>query len=132
MQLSSSPIDEGGPNTGGYRVVVQGEIDLRTAAQLEASLGALIDQGASLIILDTAGVEFLDSSGLRVIVSCGTRMTAAGGRLLIEGMSGAVQRVLEISGLIDSFRAERNLPVSHLQKVVWSGCRGSSTGGGST
>jgi anti-sigma B factor antagonist len=58
-----------------------------------------------LIVLDASDVEFLDSSGLRVIVASGIRLSNAGGRLLIEGMSGAVQRVLEVSGLIEQYRA---------------------------
>jgi anti-sigma B factor antagonist len=55
-------------------------------------------------VLDASGIDFVDSSGLRVIINCGNKLSAAGGRLLIEGMSGAVQRTLEISGLIDRYR----------------------------
>jgi anti-sigma B factor antagonist len=78
---------------------------VRTAPDLAQALDALIDEGAKLIVLDASDVEFLDSSGLRVIVATGIRLSNAGGRLLIEGMSGAVQRVLEVSGLIEQYRA---------------------------
>ena len=37
----------------------------------------------------------------RAIVAAGNRLNEGGGKLFIEGMSGAVQKVLEISGLID-------------------------------
>jgi anti-sigma B factor antagonist len=91
--------------SGGYKVVARGEIDRFTAPQLAEALGTLIRSGATLVVLDATDVRFLDSSGLRVIVNCGNELKAAGGRLLIEGMSGAVQRVLEVSGLIEHYRA---------------------------
>ena len=97
--------DESGEPGHGYRVAVRGEVDVRSAPNLSQALDALIDQGAKLIVLDASDVEFLDSSGLRVIVATGIRLSNAGGRLLIEGMSGAVQRVLEVSGLIEQYRA---------------------------
>jgi anti-sigma B factor antagonist len=91
-------------STHGYRVVAHGEVDLETAPRLARTLNKLIDDGATLVVLDAGGIEFLDSSGLRVIVNSRNKLAAAGGRMLIEGMSGAVQRVLEISGLIEQFR----------------------------
>jgi anti-sigma B factor antagonist len=94
-----------GEPSHGYRVAASGDVDSSTAADLAETLDALIDQGATLIVLDASEIEFLDSSGLRVIVASGKRLSNVGGRLLIEGMSGAVQRVLEISGLIEQYRA---------------------------
>ena len=96
--------DDGGEPGHGYRLTVRGEVDARTAPKLAQALDSLIDRGATLIVLEASGVEFLDSSGLRVIVATGIRLSNSGGRLLIEGMSGAVQRVLEVSGLIEQYR----------------------------
>jgi anti-sigma B factor antagonist len=89
----------------GYRVIARGEIDAGTAPTFVAALDALMDEGATLVVLDASDIEFLDSSGLRVIVTFGNKLSDAGGRLLIEGMSGAVQRVLEVSGLIEQYRS---------------------------
>jgi anti-anti-sigma factor len=58
-----------------------------------------------LIILDLSGVSFLDSSGLRSIIQAGNLMTGRDGQLLIEGASGATQRVLEITGMLERYRA---------------------------
>jgi anti-anti-sigma factor len=88
-----------------YRLVAQGEIDLETAEDLANALDSLIAEGAQLVILDASEVKFLDSSGLRVIVNCSNKLSTAGGRLLIEGMSGAVQRVLEVSGLLSRYKS---------------------------
>jgi anti-sigma B factor antagonist len=106
LRLETLAIADGeASSTGhGYRVVARGEIDLQTAPRLAAELESLIERGALAVVLDASGVEFMDSSGLRVIVNGNSKLSAAGGRLLIDGMSGAVQRVLEISGLIEQYR----------------------------
>ena len=87
--------------SGVIRVVARGEIDIISAELLSTRLSSLIDHGASVVVLDTTAVTFLDSSGLRVIIAAANRLRALGGQLFIEGMSGAVQRVLEITGLLD-------------------------------
>ena len=87
--------------SGVVRVVARGEIDFDSAEVLSTRLSSLIDHGASVIVLDAGEVTFLDSSGLRVIIAAANRLRALGGQLFIEGMSGAVQRVLEITGLLD-------------------------------
>jgi len=58
------------------------------------------------VILDASGVSFLDSSGIRAIVTASNALEAQGGRLLIEGMRGAVQRVMEVAGLLDKYRSD--------------------------
>ena len=106
LRLVTVPIEADlDPAKHAYRVVARGEIDLNTAPQLEQAFESLIDEGARIVVLDASAIDFVDSSGLRVIVHCGNKLSAAGGRLLIEGMSGAVQRTLEVSGLIDRYRA---------------------------
>jgi anti-sigma B factor antagonist len=88
-------------DSGVLRVVARGEIDFDSAELLSTRLTSLIDHGAVVVVLDTTDVTFLDSSGLRVIIAAANRLRALGGQLFIEGMSGAVQRVLEITGLLD-------------------------------
>ena len=83
------------------RVTAKGEIDAVSAETLSVRLSELIDDGARVIVLDAGAVSFMDSSGLRVIIGAANRLRALGGQLFIEGMSGAVQRVLEITGLLD-------------------------------
>jgi anti-anti-sigma factor len=105
LDLVALAISDGAEPPGhAFRVTARGEIDITTASRLQNLLTDLIDGDAHLIVLDLEGVQFLDSSGLRVLVDAGGRLTSTDGRLLIEGMSGAVQRVLEVTGLIDQYR----------------------------
>jgi anti-sigma B factor antagonist len=90
-----------------WSVVVRGEIDMETAPQLERVLDDVVAKGALLVTLDLEGVDFLDSSGLRVILGASNKLSAQEGQLLIEGASSAVERVLEITGVIERLRQSR-------------------------
>lgn len=103
--VSVALASEGDDQARGFRLAAHGEIDVDTAPRLADALDALVDGGATMVVLDASDIHFLDSSGLRVIVSAGQQLADRGGRLLIEGMSGAVQRVLEVSGVIEHFRS---------------------------
>jgi anti-anti-sigma factor len=86
-----------------WSIRAHGEVDIHRSELLSAQLDAVIDQGALLVMLDLDGVTFLDSSGLRVIARAGERLRERDGQLLIEGASGAVARVLEITGLLEHY-----------------------------
>jgi len=87
-----------------WSVVVHGEIDMQTASQLERVLDDVIAKGALLVTLDLEQVEFLVSSGLRVILGASNKLSEQEGQLLLEGASSAVERVLELTGVIERLR----------------------------
>jgi anti-anti-sigma factor len=89
---------------GAHRVIARGDIDIATAPLLAEELDRLIEAGAILVVLDAGDVTFVDSSGIRAIVDAGNRLRDHGGRLLIENVSGAMERILEVAGLIDHYR----------------------------
>lgn len=93
-------------------VRAQGDVDVDSAAQLEAVLGAALSDGPAQVILDLEGVSFLDSSGLRVIVEAQRKAAADDATLVIDGMSAAVERVLEITDLLQSLTRGTEPPAS--------------------
>jgi anti-anti-sigma factor len=103
-------VDETAVDEHSYKVAARGELDIETASQLSQQLDALISQGARLVVLDASEIEFVDSTGLRAVVAAANSLQETGGRLLIEGMSPAMARLLELSGLIDRFRREDKPP----------------------
>jgi anti-sigma B factor antagonist len=106
LRLSTAPATpDQGADSRAFRVVARGEIDMASASLLTRKVDSLIAQGATVVILDTTGVAFLDSTGLRAIIGASNNLSKVGGQLLIEGMSGAVKAVLEISGLLEHYRS---------------------------
>ena len=92
-QPSRLSIDQTPNNT----LVVEGVIDSHTADQLMERLQDLGTE--SDITLNLQQVEFIDSSGLRIIITSHQDLASAGHRLVLDGISDAVARLLEITGL---------------------------------
>jgi anti-anti-sigma factor len=85
-------------------VAPKGAVDIASCGALQASLDEVVDSGATIVVLDLGDVDFIDSSGIRVIVRTGRRLNDAGGRLLVENTSGATQRILEVTGILEHLR----------------------------
>jgi anti-anti-sigma factor len=85
----------------GGRVVlgVRGEVDIVTAPELAAILGAVIGRGHLAVVLDLAALDFMDASGLGVIASGASSLDSVGGELAICSAPAQVTRILEITGL---------------------------------
>jgi anti-sigma B factor antagonist len=88
----------------------RGELDLATVPKLAHAIDAAIDGGARDVMLDLDEVTFMDSSGIREIVRGRKQLEAQGGRLTVDGASGAVQQVLEVSGLLQTLSNPNNEP----------------------
>jgi anti-sigma B factor antagonist len=89
-----------------YVVAVAGEIDLETAPQVRQALASAEASDARVIRLALSQVTFMDSTGIALLVEHTERSRANGNRLRIFS-SPAVDRVLEISGLVDRFPIDR-------------------------
>ena len=105
LHLETQAGGDAGDGVQTQRLVATGDLDLATAPILGERVDALISSGATVIILDAAGIEFLDSSGVRVLVQASNALEPLGGRLSIENMSAPVERVLEITGLLERYRS---------------------------
>jgi anti-sigma B factor antagonist len=89
------------PESHSWRIALRGDLDVESAPNLQARIDDFVAQHASLVIVDLADVSFLDSSGLRALVHGARALEATGGRFLVEGASGAVARVLELTDLLE-------------------------------
>ena len=52
-------------------------------------------------MLDLRGLEFMDSSGLRLVITAEARLREAGRRLVLVRGNDTVQRVFEITKMVD-------------------------------
>jgi anti-anti-sigma factor len=85
--------------TGERVLAASGIIDSHTAAELLKRIRAFGTDAD--VILDMAKVEFIDSSGLRTVVSAHQDFDDVEHQMRLANPSDAVQRLLEITGLID-------------------------------
>ncbi len=91
-------VEDRGPVTV---VAVGGELDLSSAPELLQALTRLVDAGRRDLVVDLSGVRFCDSSGLSVLVRVKNRLDGLGGDVTLAGAHPIVQRVLEVSGLVE-------------------------------
>jgi anti-sigma B factor antagonist len=95
-----------------WTVAPRGAVDLQSCEQLARRFREVIDGGGRVVVLDLGAVDFLDSSGIREIVRAARELQDIGGRLLVEHASGAVQRVLEVTGILEGLKLEARHPAS--------------------
>jgi anti-anti-sigma factor len=83
---------------GVFVILVEGELDMNTAAQLERELEAPLAAPRSNLLIDLSRCEFIDSTGIALIVRAWQGLNGNGSFSLC-GVGDQVKRVLDITGL---------------------------------
>ena len=91
---------------GAVVLVVRGEVDTFSAAELHALLTAMVDSGHRTIVVDLAAVSFLDAAGLGVFARGAARLRAGSGTLTLRSPSQMVLRLLSLTRLDEVVRVE--------------------------
>src|SRR5688500_16765678 len=86
---------------GAPGVVVRGEVDISTAAQLTEALDASIRDSVGAFVIDLSDVEFLDSSGVNVLVRARAVLEREERALAIVCPPGPARRIFEVAGITD-------------------------------
>jgi anti-anti-sigma factor len=89
------------PMRGWICVRPYGELDLASAGQLDSTLRELRETGFDQIELDLSSLTFMDSTGLRLMLVWDDMARRDGMRLRLLPGPPAVQRVFEVTGVID-------------------------------
>jgi anti-anti-sigma factor len=87
---------------GRSKVRVSGELDAASANRLEEAVAGVLTDGA-VLELDLGNVSFIDSSGLRTLLVVQQAATDAAGSLVLVATTPAVDRLLELTGLTETF-----------------------------
>jgi anti-sigma B factor antagonist len=101
-----------------HTLVLTGELDISTAPALETVISDLCAHGATEVVLDLSQLEFADSRGLRAILMARSTCEEFLCDFSVTPGSRQVQRVFEISGLLNllPFRtAEKPPPADSVQ-----------------
>ncbi len=81
---------------GVFVILVEGELDMNTAAELERQLEAPLAASDSTLLIDLSRCEFIDSTGIALIVRAWQKLED---RFSICGVCDQVKRVLDVTGL---------------------------------
>jgi anti-anti-sigma factor len=82
-------------------LAVAGELDLNSSPELTAEVRRLADAEIAALVFDLRELTFCDSTGLSALVRARNLLAGTGGRIAVGGAIDRVQRVLEMSGLVE-------------------------------
>lgn len=95
-------------NAGRHHLTIVGELDMASAGELEAAVDELRSPTTTAITLDLSGVVFIDSTGLRAVLAGHKLCTQEGYAFNLIPGPPAVQRLFELTGLLDSLPFRRD------------------------
>ncbi|AHF04624.1 anti-anti-sigma factor [Marichromatium purpuratum 984] len=79
-------------------ITLGGRLDTLTAPRYESRALALVDDGATRIVLDLTELTYISSAGLRSLIVTAKALQQQGGALLLANLSGNVRDVFEMAG----------------------------------
>jgi anti-sigma B factor antagonist len=85
----------------GRTLVLSGELDLASSWLLDCPLRRIGANGTRSFTLDLSGVTFIDSAGIRAVLAARGLCAARRCEFMLVPGPAQVQRVFEMSGLID-------------------------------
>ncbi len=85
-------------------IMLSGEADVSTLAQLEDALNAQITAGARVLTVDLSGLRFADSATIGALVRASRTLKAQGGRLDLLNPQPGPARVLTLLGVDEVLR----------------------------
>jgi anti-sigma B factor antagonist len=90
----------------GVVVALHGELDLATARELELHLREIEATHPGRLLIDLTDLEFMDSTGLAVMIRAHQSAQTNGHRLAFRPGPPQVQRLFELTGMLDRFTFE--------------------------
>ncbi|MFG2907622.1 STAS domain-containing protein [Kitasatospora sp. NPDC048286] len=94
----------------GTVLVLLGELDLDSAAELRAALDRAFAEPASVVVMDCAGLEFCDSTGLNALLRAKARAAVDDSRIELARPRPLILRMLELTGATDAFPIRETVP----------------------
>ncbi|GAA3034039.1 STAS domain-containing protein [Kitasatospora sp. NPDC006786] len=94
----------------GTVLVLLGELDLDSSADLRAALNRTFAEPAGVVVMDCAGLEFCDSTGLNALLRAKARAAVDGSRIELARPRPLILRMLELTGATDAFPIRETVP----------------------
>ena len=80
-------------------VVLAGRLDSESAPRLSAQLADPARADRPQVLIELSRLTYISSAGCRTLFLAARRAAERGGKLALCGMSGAVERVVDLAGL---------------------------------
>jgi anti-anti-sigma factor len=93
-------------DAGGIVLELAGELDLESAPEFERHVQELQPSNPGRLLIDLSGLKFMDSTGLAVMVRAGRSARDNDYRLLLRPGPPQVQRLFELTGVLEHFAFE--------------------------
>lgn len=90
------------------RVTCEGNVDGKTAPELQAVMAPLFAEHAT-IVLDLSRVPYMSSAGLRVLLLVHRQLAAKKGRAILVGLNESVAETMRITGFLPFFETYPSL-----------------------
>ena len=79
-------------------VMLSGKMDTNTTPAAEDEINALLDAGASKVLINFDQLRYISSSGLRLLLALAKRLKGSGGDLKVCALNEMATEVFEVSG----------------------------------
>jgi anti-anti-sigma factor len=79
-------------------IVLSGEVDLTTVAQLSALLTAQLSRGVRQLTIDVSELRFADSASIRALMLAARALKERGGNLVLLRPQQPITRLLALTG----------------------------------
>jgi anti-sigma B factor antagonist len=83
-------------------VVVEGELDIATAAGLIGVLNSSVSDAIQSVVVDLSGVDFMDSTGLALLINANRRLSLRRKGFAVVCPPGHLRRVFEITDMLET------------------------------
>ena len=80
-----------------------GRLDTPAAAEISQHIQPLLDHAGETIVLDCSELAYISSSGLRIFLTLRKAAAAAGGHVVVEGLSNEIRQVFMMTGFLQLF-----------------------------
>ena len=83
-------------------VLVEGEVDIATAAKLISVLNSSVADAVKSVVVDLTRVGFMDSTGLALLINANRRLSLRRKGFAVVCPPGPLRRVFEITDMVDT------------------------------
>ena len=90
-------------------VVLSGEADLTSAAQLSALISAQLSDDTRQLTVDVSGLRFADTASIRTLVLAARTLKERGGSLVLLRPQETMSTVLDLLGAAQMFSIQRSI-----------------------